>query len=240
MELDALSALGIFRMSPARSATDARFPFGLGAEGLHEIIAASFGDMPAATGFALTMSQIKSGVAVWVNQTITEMNYGRVSPLGLTQLRPSAPPMLIARTRRLESALWAIEEAVQSRAVSLVIGEIPDLNFTASRRLALASKRCGVPILLLMPHTRQGSTAAVARWRISTQPSCHNRYDPNAPGPIRWQAVLERARQLPHITPVNFTLELNDETLSLSVVPGLASDTAEASTHTWPQYGTAP
>ncbi len=240
MNQNALSALGIFRMSAGQQPGNARFPFGLGAEGLHEIIAASFGDMPAATGFALTISQIKAGVAVWVNQTMSDMNYGRVSPSGLTQLRPSAPPMLIARTRRLKNALWAIEEAVQSRTVSLVVGEIPDLDFTASRRLALASQRCGVPILLLMPHTRQGSTAAAARWRISTQPSCQNRYDPKAPGSIRWQAVLERARQMPHITPLNFTLELNDETLSLSVVSGLASNTAETGTHTWPEYGTAP
>ncbi|MBF4328339.1 hypothetical protein EAY16_24000, partial [Vibrio anguillarum] len=67
------------------------------------------------------------------------------------------PPRLSLTARTLPDALWAVEEAVVSGAVSLVVAEIEAADFTATRRLTLASGRHGVPVVLLMPPTCEGA-----------------------------------------------------------------------------------
>lgn len=228
MKHTAFSKLGLFHMRPQESAEAPDFPLGLGAEGVHELAEARFGDLPAVTGFALAASQLQDGPVAWIRQAGPDRDHGRVMLRGLPALRADPPRLLQVGARRLKDALWALEEAVQSRTVSLVVGEIRDLDFTASRRLTLAARRCGVPVLLLMPYTRDGATAATARWRIQTRPSAPNPFDPAAPGATRWRAVLERCRLPGHTPPHTFDLELDDETLSLSVAAGLAADTPAA------------
>ena len=144
----------------------------------------------------------------------------------LRQMQAVMPQRLNVETRTLAEALWAVEEAVVSGAVSLVIAEVEAADFTATRRLTLASGRYGVPVILMMPQTCEGATAAATRWRIRPRPSAPNRYDPQAPGNPRWRAVLERCRTAPNATGASFDLEWNDETLSLSVVSGLAAGPA--------------
>ncbi len=226
MNRDDFSALGMFRMRPQDQTRPPVFPMGLGADGVHELVEAGFGDMPALTGFALTASAGQTGPVAWIRYGRAGQDHGRVMLRGLPGLRQDPPSLLQIVTYRPKETLWAMEEVIQSRAVSLVIGEIQDLDFTASRRLMLAARRCGVPAILLMPYTRQGATAATARWRISARPSARNPSDPGAPGAIRWRAVLERSRVPGHTTPYTFDLELDDETLSLSVASRLATDTA--------------
>ena len=136
--------------------------------------------------------------------------------------------MMSVQTRKLGEALWAIEEGIKSAAVGLVIAEVEDCDFTASRRLVLASSRYGVPVILLMPHTREGATAATARWRIRPRLSANNGFNARGLGTARWHAVLERSRQAPHLAGRSFDLEWNDETLSLTMVPGLAPYQIEA------------
>ncbi|MDX1292422.1 MAG: hypothetical protein R3265_06410, partial [Hyphomonas sp.] len=161
-------------------------------------------------------------------QASLKQAHGRLLLTGCRQVAPDLPASLNITTRKPAEALWATEEAIRSGVAALVIAELEDADFTASRRLALASSRHGTPVILLMPYTRSGSTAASARWRLSPRPSSPNRYDPHAPGALRWKAVLERSRQASHMAGQSFDLELDDETLSLRVVAGLASDPAPA------------
>ncbi|MEM6534226.1 MAG: hypothetical protein AAF613_01190 [Pseudomonadota bacterium] len=214
---------GTFRLQATARQSDARFPLGLGTCGVHEVCEASFGDLPALTGFALSASPPRPGIIFWVGQGRSNRNHGGLLQAGLGHVRSPAPTILQTQPEKLIDALWTIEEAIRSNAVGLVIAEIEDADFTASRRLALASGRHGVPVVLLMPYTREGATAAAARWRVTPRPSAPNRFDPHAPGPARWHAVLERSRQAPHMAGRSFNLEQNDETLSLTVVPGLAT-----------------
>lgn len=228
MEFSELSSLGVFRLQPKAQPVSMGFPLGLGEEGVHEICEAEFGDMAALTGFALAARQPRKGAVFWLSQLNLYRDHGDILQAGLKGLSAEVPFVLQARPRKLTHALWMIEEAIRSSAVGLVVAEIEDADFTASRRLALASLRYGVPVILLMPYTRQGSTAATARWRVRPLLSNPNRFDPNASGHIRWQAVLERSRLAPHMAGQSFNLELNHETLSLTVVPGLATDTLAA------------
>ena len=221
----ALQTPGVFRLGEASAPREpARFPLGLGASGVHEVCEAGFGDMAALTGFALSASPVRRGAIAWISQSTTLANHGHIFGAGLSAIRTKRPDILYIGTRKLTEALWATEEAIRSSAAGLVIAELSDLDFTASRRLTLAASRHGVPVILLMPYTREGASAATARWRVSPRPSAPNRHDRTAPGAARWQAVLERSRQVPHMAGHVFDLELDDETLSLTVVSGLASD----------------
>jgi len=219
---------GTFRFSGDRERPSAAFPMGLGANGMHEVCGAGHADFAALTGFALAARAARTGVTLWIRQTNLTQEHGRLFQEGPGCLNHAPQNILNVTVRKLPDALWAVEEVVRSAAAGLVIAELTDADFTASRRLALASGRHGVPVILLMPHTREGATAASARWRVSPRPSAPNRHDPHAPGALRWKALLERSRQAPHLAGQTFDLELDDETLSLRVVSGLAADPAPA------------
>ena len=204
------------------------FPFNLGVLGVHELCEANYGDLPALTGFSLAAKADRHGAVLYVQQSVLGVEHGNILQVGAARLQSESNPMMSVQTRKLNEALWAIEEGIKSAAVGLVIAEIEDCDFTASRRLVLASSRYGVPVILLMPHTREGATAATARWRICPRLSANNRFDPRGLGSARWHTVLERSRKAPHFAGRCFDLEWNDETLSLTMVPGLAPYQIEA------------
>lgn len=205
----------------------AGFPYGLGAAGLHEVAGAAHDDSAPATGFILAASAMHhTGLWLWVRQQRLALETGHLSETGLAQSIRKVPPQLGVTARRDSEALWATEEAIVSGAVSHVIAEVSQADFTATRRLALAAHRYGVPVTLLLPYTCSGATAAATRWRISARPSAPNRYDPQAPGHPRWRAVLERCRAAPAAAGQAFDLEWNDETLSLRMADTLAAGQA--------------
>ena len=213
----------VYRWRSRRVSEPPEFPFRLGSEGVHEICEASYGDMAALTGFALAAAKPRREAIAWVMQRRLSLEHGAHLPGGAAQLRREPPSLVSIEVSKLTDALWTIEEAVRSAAVGCVIAEIEPMNFTASRRLALASGRHGVPVILLLPYSCEGSTAASARWRVAPRPSSPNLFDARAPGHPRWRAVLERTRLAPHLAGKVFDVELNDETLSLSVVSGMAT-----------------
>ncbi|MDP3458295.1 MAG: hypothetical protein Q8S09_03375 [Hyphomonas sp.] len=227
MDIATLRTKGLLRTVAAAPASPVAFPFGLGETGLHEVAEASYGDRAAVTGFLLaTVRQARQGAWLWISQTKFTGDAGQVPEAALRQMQGAAPRRLNVEVRTSGEALWAVEEAIVSGAVNLVVAELGAADFTATRRLTLASGRHGVPVVLLMPQTCEGATAAATRWRVSPRPSGPNRYDPHAPGHARWRARLERCRTAPHLTGTSFDLEWNDETLSLGVVSGLAAGQA--------------
>lgn len=209
----------------APSAGTNGFPYGLGKSGLHELAEASYGDAPAMTGFLLAaMRKQAKGAWIWVRQASIVRDMGEVPEAVLAG--GAACLRLNVQARNVREALWATEEAIFSGAASLVIAEIEEADFTATRRLTLASSRHGVPVVLMLPYTCEGATAAATRWRVGSRPSSPNHFDKHAPGHPRWRAILERCRTSPASTGQAFDLEWNDETLSLSVVSGLAAGPA--------------
>jgi len=100
-----------------------------------------------------------------------------------------------------------MEEALKTEGLGVVVGEIRDLDFTASRKLQLAVEKSRVTGLLLRHQPRQmGTVAAVARWRIGTAASDPEEGMPGVGAP-RWKVDLLRVR---NGTPGTWLVEWND------------------------------
>jgi protein ImuA len=121
---------------------------------------------------------------------------GRIHPPGLPTQK-----LVHVEARDARDALWAMEEGVRCAALSCVIGEIWGdprvLDFTATRRLAVASERSGTPCWLVRLGGTANLSGARMRWRIASVPSLANDLDPKAPGAPAWDAELFRARGHP-------------------------------------------
>ncbi|WP_423142691.1 hypothetical protein ACOYW6_04910 [Parablastomonas sp. CN1-191] len=130
--------------------------------------------------------------------------------------RPYLPGLPAALRERLVhvaakkpgDALFALEEGVRCRELAFVVGEIAGnpraLDFTASRRLALAAERHGVPLWLVRLDAARDLGAARQRWQAGAAPSPPHRWNARAPGTPAWQAELFRARRHP---PGEWTLD---------------------------------
>ena len=208
-----------------RTKAESLFPFGLEQAGLHEIVEAEHGDLGAATGFLLATAQTYGGLSkgghgavLWVAQHKSRQVHGRL----LQSAARLGRPCLGVSVRKSSDALWAAEEALSTSTTRLIIAELEDADFTATRRLKLAAERHGGHVVLLMPYQREGASACETRWRVSAAPSAQNVMDKAAPGSARWRVRLERCRALPDRVGEEFILEYDDKTLSLRVVPQLA------------------
>ena len=73
-------------------------------------------------------------------------------------------------------------------------GDPKALDFTATRRLAVAAERSGAPAGWCGWAARANLSGARMRWRIASAPSLANPLDPRAPGAPAWDAELFRAR----------------------------------------------
>ena len=113
------------------------------------------------------------------------------------------PPerLIVARCRDDTDILWAMEEGLRCSALSCVIGEIwgdpRALDFTATRRLAVAAERSRVPCWLVRLVGTANLSGARMRWRIASATSLLNELDARAPGAPAWDAELFRARGSP-------------------------------------------
>jgi protein ImuA len=146
-------------------------------------------------GFLL--AQLDTGKPLlWVQERMAILESGRVHPPGL----PSQD-LIHVEARDARDALWAMEEGLRCSALSAVIGEVwgdpRALDFTATRRLAVASERSGTPCWLVRLGGSANLSGARMRWRLASAPSLLNDLDPKAPGAAAWDAELFRARGMP-------------------------------------------
>ena len=86
-----------------------------------------------------------------------------------------------------------MEEALKCNAVSAVVGEIREINFTASRRLQLAVEQSQVTGFILRSNFRSvNTTACVSRWKIT--PLASESDDMPGIGFPKWKVELLRMR----------------------------------------------
>lgn len=141
----------------------------------------------------------------FISAVISFLRQGRGPCLWVSLRRDIFPPALKAfgldpdqvfflQATGEKEALWAIEEALRCRALSAVVGEIKELDFTRSRRLQLAVEHSGTTgfIHRLYPHTI-GPTACVTRWKIRPAGSRTRDGLPGIGFP-RWQVELLKVR----------------------------------------------
>ena len=133
---------------------------------------------------------------LWVQDRMAILENGRVHPPGLP-----AQDLIHVEARDARDALWAMEEGLRCSGLSAVVGEIwgdpKALDFTATRRLAVASERSGEAAFLIRLGGHANLSGARMRWRIASAPSLANDLDPKAPGLPAWDAELFRARGMP-------------------------------------------
>jgi protein ImuA len=135
----------------------------------------------------------REGPVLWVQERMAILESGRIFPPGLP-----FTDLIHVEARDARTALWAMEEGLRCSALSLVIGEIwgdpAALDFTATRRLAVAAERHGVAACLIRLGGHPNLSGARMRWRLASSPSAPNPFDPKAPGAPAWDAELFRAR----------------------------------------------
>ena len=170
----------------------ARFAMpGTGRATLSELFAAS----PRDGGWAgFLLPQLESGKPLlWVQERMAILESGRIHPPGL----PGAD-LIHVEARDARDALWAMEEGLRCAAIGAVIGELwgdpAALDFTATRRLAVAAERHGVAAWLVRLGGSANLSGSRLRWRVASLPSLAHRFNPRAPGAPAWDAELFRAR----------------------------------------------
>ena len=162
------------------------------------ILSELFATHPRDGGWAgFLLGQVASGKPLlWVQDRMAILESGRIHPPGL----PSQN-LIHVEARDARDVLWAMEEGLRCSALSCVIGELwgdrQALDFTATRRLAVASERSGVAAFLIRLGGTANLSGARMRWRIASAPSLPNAFDPRAPGLPAWDAELFRARGAP-------------------------------------------
>ena len=146
-------------------------------------------------GFLLAQLD-RSKPLLWVQERMAILESGRIHPPGLP-----GHELIHVEARDARDALWAMEEGLRCSGLSGVIGEIwgdpRALDFTATRRLAVASERSGVAAFLIRLGGSANLSGARMRWRIGSAPSLLNELDQKAPGLPAWDAELFRARVAP-------------------------------------------
>lgn len=174
--------------APARGWS--RLP-GVSAPTLSELFAASPRDAGWA-GFLLRQVD-RAKPFLWVQERMAILESGRIYPPGLP-----FSELIHVEARDARAALWAMEEGLRCVGLAAVIGEVwgdpAALDFTATRRLAVAAERSGVAAFLIRLGGHANLSGARMRWRIASAPSLPNPLDPRAPGAPAWDAELFRAR----------------------------------------------
>ncbi len=158
---------------------------------LSELFAASARDAGWA-GFLLPQID-RARPLLWVQERMAILESGRIYPPGL----PFAD-LIHVEARDARALLWAMEEGLRCASLSAVIGEVwgdpAALDFTATRRLAVAAERSGVAAYLIRLGGHACLSGARMRWRIASAPSLPHPLDRQAPGAPVWDAELFRAR----------------------------------------------
>lgn len=133
---------------------------------------------------------------LWVQTREAARRTGRPYRAGLPEDLQARLIHVLAE--KAEDALFALEEGLRCRDLAFVVGEIAGnpkpLDFTASRRLTLASEKHGVPLFLVRVDAARDLSAARMRWDVVSSPSPPPRWNPQAPGAPRWRGELFRAR----------------------------------------------
>ena len=133
---------------------------------------------------------------LWVQEERAIKRQGRPFIHGLPKsLRHSIIHVTAASAK---DVLWAMEEGLRCPSLYGVIGEITGdpaaLDFTASRRLAVACERSGVPAFLVRFDSTPNLSGARERWRVRSAASFDHQWNSRAAGQPVLSAQLFRSR----------------------------------------------
>jgi protein ImuA len=180
---------------------DAALGGGLAYGCLHEIYAAETADAPSATGFGLALAagMSQNATVLWLRMRRAVGMGGVAQANGWAELGGAPGHALLAVVPDAMALLRAGLDALRCGALGAVMiegwGAMRELDLTASRRLALAAEKSGVPLLLLRVDAEPVPSAAHTRWQVAASPS--RALPGNAPGQPVFDITLLRQRSGP-------------------------------------------
>ena len=202
-----------FGLGPMHTAfPNGHFPIGA----VHELVSDSAESAAASVGFMgglLGTLMRGGGAALWIGGSGIFTGAGmvmgagrRVFPMGLKNFGIEPDRIVFVELSRPRDMLWVMEEALKCEGLAAVVGEIPEIGFTASRRLQLAVEQSRVTgFLLRHKHRGLGVNACVARWRVSALASETAAGLPGVGFP-RWNVELLKIRNgRPGVWPLEWT-----------------------------------
>lgn len=163
--------------------------FPLGA--IHEFISFNPEAATASGGFisGIVSSLMRNrGVLLWISAS------RNIFPPALQSFGITPDKIIFIDLQKDKEVLWAMEEALKCKGLAAVVGEIKELDFTASRRLQLAvetSKSTG--FILRKDPKNIHTTACVTRWQITPVKSELENGMPGVGFP-RWKVELVKVR----------------------------------------------
>lgn len=158
------------------------FPLG----SIHEFVAE---DAAATKGFLagiLSALMMNNGVSVWISASRT------LFPPALSSFGISPEKIIFIDLSKEKDLLWTMEEALKCNGLAAVVGELKELDFTASRRLQLAVEKSRVTGFVLRANANN-TTTCVTKWKITSLPSALYDDMPGVGFP-RWNIQLLKVR----------------------------------------------
>jgi protein ImuA len=130
----------------------------------------------------------KGGVAVWIGSS------QKIFPPALKLFNVEPDQIIFIDTKNKRDLLWLVEETLKCEGLAAVVAEVPEVSFTASRRLQLAVEQSRVTGFLIRNNLRNINTnACTARWKISSNPSNITDEMPGIGFPV-WNIELLKVR----------------------------------------------
>ena len=162
------------------------FPF----SALHEFVCFNQEELTSSSAFitALLSSHFAKGATIaWISST------NKVFPPALKWFGIEPHQVLFLNIKKEKDISWAIHEALSCSSLSAVVGEMPEMSITASRRFQLAIEDSGVGCFILRKNPKNLLTTAVSRWHIQPLPTITEDGLPGLGHP-RWQVNLLKVR----------------------------------------------
>jgi protein ImuA len=162
------------------AAIDAALGGGLPLGAVHELAPALPIHAGAAQGFAVVLAALTRGSVLWVETDFARLENGTPYGPGLALSGLALDRLVLLTVPRSIDVLWAMEEALRSRAVTAVIGEVPDDRTLddgpATRRLSLTARDSGGFGLLLRQRPSSAASAAATRWQAAAAPGAQDQF----------------------------------------------------------------
>jgi protein ImuA len=162
------------------------FPF----SALHEFFCFNQEEVTSSSAFitAILSSRFRRGAtAVWISPD------HKIFPPALKWFGVEPHQVLFLHVKKEKDISWAINEALTCSSLSAVVGEMPEMSITASRRFQLAIEDAGVGCFILRRNPKNLLTTAVSRWHIQPLPTKAEDDFPGLGFP-HWQVKLLKVR----------------------------------------------
>ena len=194
------------RWASGIASLDAALGGGVAYGRIHEVYAAEADDAPAAMGFTVALTAGMAGAGGRGGKTVLWLRSRRSVDLGgvfqaggWSELGGAPGNGLLGLVPDTMTVLRTTIDALRCPALGAVIvegwGRMRELDLTASRRLALAAEKSGVPLFLLRIDAAPVPSAAQTRWQVEPAPS--RALPGNAPGRPVFDIALLRQRSGP-------------------------------------------